>query len=231
MSLDSFEDGSYNRRMPTQLNDVEARLLGALIEKSMTTPEQYPLSYNSLLLACNQKTSRDPVMNLTEESTGPALHSLIERFLVERIHEPGSRVPKFRHGAETLLPGADAKIVAVVCALLLRGAQTPGELKTRTERLCVFSSTAEVESLLQDLAARPDPLVVKLPRQPGQKESRYRHLFSAESAAAETPAAAAPGVPPPAGDRVAELEKRVSELEARCLALEERLAPPKAPAA
>jgi uncharacterized protein YceH (UPF0502 family) len=220
--------------MPIQLNDVEARLLGALIEKSLTTPEQYPLSYNSLLLACNQKTSRDPVMSLTEESTGPALHALIERFLVERVHEPGSRVPKFRHGADTLVPGADARTIGAVCVLLLRGAQTPGELKTRTERLCRFESTAEVESLLQDLAARPDPLVAKLPRQPGQKESRYRHLFSGDAAvAAEAPSApaAAPAVSPAAGDRVAQLEKRLSELEARCRALEERLSPAKAPTA
>jgi hypothetical protein len=220
--------------MPIQLNDVEARLLGALIEKSLTTPEQYPLSYNSLLLACNQKTSRDPVMALTEESTGPALHSLIERFLVERIHEPGSRVPKFRHGADTLIPGADAKTIAVVCVLLLRGAQTPGELKTRTDRLCEFASTAEVESLLQDLAARPEPLAVKLPRQPGQKESRYRHLFS-DITAGTTPSAAATAAPAasaaaPGPDRTALLEKRVEELEARCRALEERLAPAKEPA-
>jgi uncharacterized protein YceH (UPF0502 family) len=207
--------------MPTQLNEIEARLLGTLIEKSMTTPEQYPLSYNSLLLGCNQKTSRDPVMSLTEESTGPALHSLIERFLVERVHEPGSRVPKFRHGADALIPGADAKTIAVACVLLLRGAQTAGELKTRTERLCEFSSTAEVESLLQDLAARPEPLVAKLPRQPGQKESRYRHLFSGEIAPAE--AAAAPAAAAPADDRFAALERRVTELEALCRALETRL--------
>ena len=214
--------------MPIQLNEIEARLLGALIEKSLTTPEQYPLSYNSLLLACNQKTSRDPVTNLTEESTGPALHSLIERFLVERVHEPGSRVPKFRHGAETLIPGADAKTLGVACVLLLRGAQTPGELKTRTERLCEFASTAEIESLLQDLAARPEPLVSKLPRQPGQKESRYRHLFSGESAGTE-PASVAGAAP--ADERAARLERRIEELEARCRALEERLAPAKEPAA
>jgi uncharacterized protein YceH (UPF0502 family) len=206
--------------MPIQLNEIEARLLGTLIEKSMTTPEQYPLSYNSLLLGCNQKTSRDPVMNLTEESTGPALHSLIERFLVERVHEAGSRVPKFRHGADALIPGADAKTVAVACVLLLRGAQTPGELKTRTERLCEFTSTAEVEGLLQDLAARPEPLVAKLPRQPGQKESRYRHLFSGDSPAGATTTAAAAA---PADDRVAALERRVTELEALCRALEARL--------
>ncbi|MFI5360350.1 MAG: YceH family protein [Elusimicrobiota bacterium] len=224
--------------MRIKLNGVEARLLGALIEKSLTTPEQYPLTYNSLLLACNQKTSRDPVMNLTEETAGPSLHALIERGLIERLHEPGSRVPKFCHGLETFLPGADAKTIGVACVLLLRGAQTPGELKTRTDRLCEFASTAEVESLLSDLAARPEPLVAKLPRQPGQKESRYRHLFSDEAGAAApasptmpaNPAAAAPAAPA-APDRVAGLEKRVAELEARCRALEERLTPAKEPAA
>ncbi len=212
--------------MPIKLTEVEARLLGALIEKSLTTPEQYPLTYNSLILACNQKTSRDPVMSLTEESAGPALHALIERGLIERLHEPGSRVPKFCHGLETFLPKADAKTVGVVCILLLRGPQTAGELKTRTDRLCEFASSAEVESLLQDLAALPEPLVAKLPRQPGQKESRYRHLFSDEAsvAAPAAPLAAAAPVKAPTPDRVTLLEKRVAELEERCRALEERLA-------
>ena len=208
--------------MPIKLNDVEARLLGALIEKSLTTPEQYPLTYNSLLLACNQKTSRDPVMSLTEETAGEALHALIERGLIERLHEPGSRVPKFCHGLETFLPGADAKTIGVACVLLLRGPQTAGELKTRTERLCEFAGASEVESLLQDLSSRPEPLVAKLPRQPGHKESRYRHLFSDEAALPMTAAVAAA-----APDRTARLEKRVEELEARCRALEERLGAPK----
>ena len=217
--------------MPIKLNDVEARLLGALIEKSLTTPEQYPLTYNSLLLACNQKTSREPVTNLTEETAGASLHALIERGLIERLHEPGSRVPKFAHGLETFLPGSDAKTVGVVCVLLLRGAQTPGELKARTERLCEFASTAEVESLLQDLGARPEPLVAKLPRQPGQKESRYRHLLSDEAAAGPVLASASVAVPAAAptaapDERVALLEKRVAELEARCRALEEARATP-----
>jgi hypothetical protein len=202
--------------MMIELNEIEARVLGALVEKSLTTPESYPLSLNSLVLACNQKTSRDPVMSLEESAVGLALHSLIERSLAGRIHEPGSRVPKFIHHAEILLDGADAKTIATICVLLLRGPQTAGEIKTRTDRLCEFASSAEVESLLQDLSLRAEPWVVKLPRQAGQKESRYRQLFSAMSpeAAVKHAPAAAPSPAPVAVDRLAELEKRVAALEA-----------------
>ena len=203
--------------MLIELNEIEARVLGALIEKSLTTPESYPLSLNSLVLACNQKTSREPVMSLDEPAVAQGLYSLIERSLAGRIHEPGSRVPKFMHHAEILLGGADAKTIATICVLLLRGPQTAGEIKTRTDRLCEFASSAEVESLLQDMSLRAEPWVAKLSRQPGQKESRYRQLFSGtQGAAAATPceAPAAAVTPPPAVDRIAELEKRVSALEA-----------------
>lgn len=196
--------------MIIELNEIEARVLGALVEKSLTTPESYPLSLNSLVLACNQKTSRDPVMSLEEPAVAQALHALIERSLAGRIHEPGSRVPKFMHHAEILLNGADAKTIATICVLLLRGPQTAGEIKTRTDRLCQFVSAAEVESLLQDLSVRAEPWVLKLSRQAGHKESRYRQLFSAlspEAAVRLAPAA------DPAPDRVAELEKRVAALE------------------
>lgn len=193
--------------MVIQLDEIEARVLGALVEKSLTTPGLYPLTLNGLVNACNQKTSRDPVMDLDEATVARGLHSLIGKSLAGRLHEPGSRVPKFMHHVEFLLDKADAKTVAAICVLLLRGPQTPGELKTRTDRLCVFASTSEVESLLQDLTTRPEPWVVQLPRQPGQKETRYRHLFSGSPApgAAETPAPA---------DRLSRLEKRVQELEA-----------------
>ena len=219
--------------MIIELNDVQARVLGALVEKSLTTPDQYPLSLNSLVLACNQKTSRDPVMNLDEAAVGQGLHFLLEKSLAGRIHEAGSRVPKFMHHIEMLLTGADQKTIATVCVLLLRGAQTPGELKTRTDRLCEFTSTAEVEALLQDLTLRPEPWVLKLPRQPGQKEVRYRHLFSGapEPGSATAPvsapaAAAAPVAAAPAAlDRVAQLEKRVEALEA----LVKKLSPSDAP--
>jgi uncharacterized protein YceH (UPF0502 family) len=200
--------------MPMQLSEIEARVLGSLVEKSLTTPDQYPLSLNALVNACNQKTSRDPVMSLDEAAVGQGLHSLLEKSLAGRLHEPGSRVPKFMHHVEFLLSGADAKAIAAVCVLLLRGAQTPGEIKTRTDRLCEFASTAEVEALLQDLSAREEPWVAKLPRQPGQKELRYRHLFSGDPApAAAAPAPVAAQAPVPA-DRLALLEKRVEALEA-----------------
>lgn len=199
-----------------ELNEIEARVLGSLVEKSLTTPESYPLSLNSLVLACNQKTSRDPVMSLEEPAVAQALHALIKRSLAGRIHEPGSRVPKFMHHAEILLDGADVKSIATICVLLLRGPQTAGEIKTRTDRLCEFESSAEVESLLQDMSLRAESWVAKLPRQAGQKELRYRQLFSGPPGfVAASPAAvvASPAPKAPAVDRVAELEKRVSALE------------------
>lgn len=203
--------------MMIELNEIEARVLGALVEKSLTTPESYPLTLNSLVSACNQKTSRDPVMSLEEPAVAAGLHALIERSLAGRIHEPGSRVPKFMHHAEILLDGADAKSIATVCVLLLRGAQTAGEIKTRTDRLCEFESSAEVESLLQDMSLKAEAWVAKLPRQAGQKESRWRQLFTSgaepvlPAPALVAPSAVAPKAP--AVDRVAELEKRVAALE------------------
>lgn len=202
--------------MIAELSEVEARVLGSLVEKSLTTPESYPLSLNSLVAACNQKTSRDPVMALEEPVVAQALHSLIERSLAGRLHEPGSRVPKFMHHAEILLDGADAKTIGTICVLLLRGPQTAGEIKTRTDRLCEFASSAEVESLLQDMSLRAEPWVAKLPRQAGQKESRWRQLFTGGPAAMPAPAPAAavqPAAAVPGVDRVAELEKRVAALE------------------
>ena len=204
--------------MIVELNEVQARVLGSLVEKSLTTPDQYPLSMNSLVLACNQKTSRDPVMSLDEAAVGAGVHFLLEKSLAGRLHEAGSRVPKFMHHIEMLLSGADDKTIAVVCILLLRGPQTAGELKTRTDRMCSFASSAEVESLLQDLSNRPEPWVAKLPRAAGQKEVRYRHLFSAApapgdpQASASAASAAAPS--PAAEERLAQLEKRVEALEA-----------------
>ncbi|HXT00006.1 MAG TPA: YceH family protein [Elusimicrobiota bacterium] len=200
--------------MIVELSEVQARVLGSLVEKSLTTPDQYPLSLNSLVLACNQKTSRDPVMALDEATVGAALHFLLEKSLAGRLHEPGSRVPKFMHHVEMLLTGADDKIIAVICVLLLRGPQTAGELKTRTDRLCRFTGAAEVESLLQDLSQRAEPWVAKLPRAAGQKETRYRHLFSAAAAPGAVPAPVPSVASPAADDRLALLEKRVEALEA-----------------
>jgi len=215
--------------MLTELNPIEARVLGSLVEKSLTVREQYPLTFNSLLNACNQKSSREPVMSLDTDAMGKAVQSLIEKGLLERQQVPGERVPKFRHNIHNLLNTDDAKIIGVMTVLLLRGPQTPGEIKTRTDRLCEFTGTAEVDGLLQELAGRAEnPLVARLPRQHGQKEQRYYHLFSgaaAPAAACAEPAAAA--VP---GDRLHQLEQRVETLEVLVKALTERLPKPGQPA-
>lgn len=204
--------------MTTELNDVEARVLGCLIEKSMTTPEHYPLTLNSLVAACNQKSSREPVMTLEEPVVAQGLHTLIEKTLAGRLHEPGARVPKFMHHAEMLISGAKDPHVAVLGLLFLRGPQTSGELKTRSERMAKFASPAEVETLLQELAARPEPVVAKLPKGPGQKEARWRQLFTggaAPAAAEATPLANhSPVTGPTVLERIAELERRVAALEA-----------------
>jgi len=164
--------------MVTQLTDIEARILGSLSEKSFTTPEQYPLSLNSLVNACNQKTSREPVMNLDETTVARGLASLKDKSLVSPRSEPGSRVTKFTHRIENLLGGGTSKEIAIVTVLLLRGPQTTGEIRIRTDRMATFASVQEVEAILQEMAVRPEPLVVRLPRQSGQKEARYQHLFS-----------------------------------------------------
>lgn len=198
--------------MLTELNPIEARALGSLVEKSLTTREQYPLTFNALLNACNQKTSREPVMDLDTDALGRAVQTLIEKNLAERLQAPGDRVPKFRHNIDRLLNSADPKLIGVMTVLLLRGPQTPGEIKGRTDRLCEFAGTAEVEGLLQALCARTeDPFVARLPRQAGQKETRYQHLFSGAVPSAPAEAPAAVPVPP---DRLARLEKRVEALEA-----------------
>lgn len=209
----------------TELDAAEARALGALAEKSITTREQYPLTFNSLLLACNQKSSREPVMSLDTETLGRAVESLIGKGFAERQQAPGERVPKFRHDIGKLLGSDDPKLIGVMTVLLLRGPQTPGEIKTRTERLCEFASTAEVEGLLQQLCAAAEPTVARLPRQSGQKETRYMHLFSGPAPEGGG-AAEAPAAPHPAADRLAALEKRVEELEKRVRELEGPHLPP-----
>ncbi len=204
--------------MPVLLDDIEARVLGSLAEKALTVREQYPLTFNSLLAACNQKSSREPVMDLDLGSLGRAVQSLIDKGLAERVQAPGDRVPKFRHRISALLGTDDPKLTGLFIVLLLRGFQTPGEIKGRSERLCSFESTAEVEGLLRELSARPEPLVARLPRQAGQKETRYRHLFSSPASAAgpepEAGPAATAAEPAAADDRLAALERRVEALEA-----------------
>jgi uncharacterized protein YceH (UPF0502 family) len=162
--------------METVLNEVEARVLGCLIEKEMTTPEYYPLSLNALTNACNQKSNRDPVMALEEEDVVRALNRLRFNQLTV-VSGESSRVAKYRHLlAENL--GLVPSELAVICELLVRGPQTVGELRTRCERMQPFADLAAVDDVLRELIERENPLIVRLPRQPGRKEARNAHLFS-----------------------------------------------------
>ena len=167
--------------MNIQLSANEARVIGSLIEKEHATPEQYPLSLNALINACNQKSSRDPVMNLDEAIVQETVDGLIKKRLVSEKTGFGSRVVKYQHRFCNTDFGDlifSAQELGIVCVLLLRGAQTPGELRIRSERLCKFSDMHEVEAVLDRLMAREDgPFVVRLPREPGKRESRYAHLF------------------------------------------------------
>ncbi len=165
--------------MPTnfELNDVEARVLGSLVEKDITTPDYYPLSLNALVNACNQKSNRDPVMNLDENAVRSALGTLQDKGLAGPAGGADSRVPKFEHRLQEVFNFTRPEL-AVLCVLLLRGPQTPGELRGRTERMHGFGDLSEVQSALQRLIDREPPLVAMLPRQPGTKESRYAHLLS-----------------------------------------------------
>jgi uncharacterized protein len=163
----------------TPLNETEVRVLGSLIEKDITTPDYYPLSLNALVNACNQKNNRDPVMNLDENSVGDALASLQEKRLAGPASSADSRVPKFEHRMQEVY-NFDRREIAVLCVLLLRGPQTPGELRSRTERMHHFDALDEVVSTLEHLIERQPPLVKMLARVPGTKEARYAHLFAGE---------------------------------------------------
>src|SRR6266404_5189488 len=163
-----------------QLTDIEVRTLDSLIEKDITTPDYYPLSLNALVNACNQKNNRDPVMNLDEDSVRQALGSLQEKRLAGPARGADSRVTKYEHRLQEVF-NFDRREIAVVCVLLLRGPQTPGELRTRTERMYRFETLDDVQSTIQRLHDRQPSLVRVLPRQPGTKESRYVHLFAGDT--------------------------------------------------
>jgi uncharacterized protein YceH (UPF0502 family) len=158
------------------LNEYELRALGALIEKQIATPDYYPMTLNALVNACNQKNHRDPVVAYDEATVAKALEGLREKNLAYVFHGAEARAPKYGH----LFPkafGLSEAEVPLICVLILRGPQTPGELRSRSQHLRAFESLAEVETLLQGLSLRDEPLVVKLPRQPGSRESRYAHLL------------------------------------------------------
>jgi len=162
-----------------KLNEVEVRVLGSLIEKDITTPDYYPQSLNALVNACNQKNNRDPVVTLDETSIREALSSLQEKRLAGPAGGADSRVTKYEHRLQEVF-NFDRREIALVCMLLLRGPQTPGELRGRADRMYRFETLDDVQSALQRLMDRQPPLVAVLSRQPGTKESRYTHLFSGE---------------------------------------------------
>ncbi|MES9940622.1 MAG: DUF480 domain-containing protein [Candidatus Thiodiazotropha sp. 6PLUC2] len=170
--------------MRIELTTLEARIIGCLLEKEITTPDQYPLSLSALTHACNQKSSRDPVLQLTETEVQNSLDDLRKKHLVSDRSGFGSRVTKYQHRFCNLGFGSlefSPQELGIICVLLLRGAQTPGELRSRTNRLCEFSDVQETESVLVNLMRREDgPFVTRLVREPGKRESRYAHLLSGE---------------------------------------------------
>lgn len=217
--------------MSTELTALEARIVGCLIEKQITTPDQYPLSLNALTNACNQKSNRDPVLDLEERDVQACVDGLMRRQLVMERSGFGSRVPKYQHlfcnteyGSLRFSPPQ----TAIVCELLLRGPQTPGELRTHAARMAPLKDVSEVEAALEDLMTRPDgPFVAKLAREPGRRESRYMHLFSGDAPPlvepASEPARAMAGGGASTAERLAALEATVVELRQEIEALKARL--------
>jgi uncharacterized protein len=191
------------------LSDVEVRVLGALIEKDITTPDYYPLSLNALVNACNQKNNRDPVMALEEDAVRAALESLQRQRLAGPASGADGRVTKYEHRLQEVY-NFDRRETAILCVLLLRGAQTPGELRGRAERMYRFEELEDVLTTIEKLSQREPALVAVLPRQPGTKESRYMHLFSGEAPVGEVAPRSA--VRSSGDDRVGQLEIEVAEL-------------------
>ncbi len=211
------------------LTELETRVLGSLIEKDITTPDYYPLSLNALVNACNQKNNREPVMTLDDSAVRDALGSLQEKRLAGPASGADSRVTKFEHRLQEVF-NFDRREIAVVCVLLLRGPQTPGELRSRTERMYHFEALEDIVSTLDRLAQREPPLARVLPRQPGTKESRYTHLFSGEPpASAEDVYVSRAPSPATAGanstsERLENLEEEVSRLRQELSEVQQQLA-------
>ena len=218
--------------MNIELSPSEARVIGCLIEKQITTPDQYPLSLNALVSACNQKSNRDPVMAADEAEIQTILDHLIRKHLVIEKSGFGSRVPKYQHrfcntefGSLKFTP----QELAIVCELLVRGPQTPGELRTRAARMASVSEVGQVEAALENLSSRVDgPFVVRLPREPGRRDSRYAHLFSGavtipaltEESITEPSVDSAPGL-----SRLERLEEEVRKLKEELSEIKARLPP------
>ena len=201
--------------MDIKLNDDEARILGCLIEKDITTPDYYPLTLNALTNACNQKSNRHPVVAYDETAVVRGLDGLKDKGLATTIHKLDSRVPKYMHIVEEKLQ-LERREVAVLCELLLRGPQTVGEIRNRAGRMYEFSDLNEAEEALQTLINRQPPFVVKLPRQPGRKELRHAHLLSGEPV---TPEAASTLRPEAATLKVRTENERIAALENELAAL------------
>jgi len=198
--------------MLTILSEVELRVLGSLIEKQITTPEYYPLTLNALTLACNQKNNRNPVTTYDETTVADAVESLRGKNLAYVFYGSNSRVPKYKHVVPEIFHLSHAEL-SLLCLLMLRGAQTPGELNSRAGRMFDFRGLDEVEETINALATKdPDPLVVRLPRQPGQKEARYAHLLAGDidiqALAEQAPIVTAR----PVSDRKSTLEQEVQQL-------------------
>jgi uncharacterized protein len=209
---------------PLRLTAAEARVLGSLMEKEVTTPEYYPLSLNALINACNQRSNREPVMNLDEDDVRQALHGLEDKSLAGAARSAERRVTKYEHRLGEAFNFSRAE-AALVCVLLLRGPQTPGELRGRSERMHRFDEIADVLAGIQKLVEREPPLAAVLPRQPGTKESRYAHLLSGPVESITIPAAEASGsredsVP---DERISQLEATVAELKQEIAELRQKI--------
>jgi uncharacterized protein YceH (UPF0502 family) len=211
--------------MPILLTPIEARVLGALVEKETTTPEYYPLSLNALVNACNQKNNREPVMQLDEDQVRLALHRLDDQQLAGAARNPDSRVAKYEHRLQELFNFTRGE-TAVMCVLLLRGPQTPGELRSRTERIARFEELDDVLSVLNRLTQRDPSLVTALPRQPGTKEIRYAHLLSGAVEAPPDRIVRTAAAPPesPATERLQQLESEVATLREAVAELQHQIA-------
>ena len=205
--------------MDVVLNAIEVRVLGALVEKGATTPEYYPLSLNALVNACNQKSSREPVMSLGEDDVRLALRTLGDKGLAGAVSSLDSRVPKYEHRLQEVFNLTRGES-AVLCVLLLRGPQTPGELRGRTERAHRFEDLSDVQSALQRLMSREPPLARMLARLPGSKEPRYAHLLAGDVVGAEAGPEEGAGVVLGSDLRLATLEETASALEKRVAELE-----------
>ena len=207
------------------MNDIEVRVLGSLVEKQVTTPEYYPLTINALTLACNQKNNRNPVTSYDENAVAEALETLREKNLVYVFHGSTSRVPKYKHVMPEVMHLSPSEM-AIICVLMLRGTQTPGELRGNASRLYEFSGLDEIQQTLDSLISRePEPLVMRLPRQPGQKEVRFAHLLSGPidvDAAVTEHAARVSASRVSQSERVDKLEQEVATLAATMQKLQEQ---------